>query len=150
MTATYSIGQIANQAGCAVQTVRHYEQIGLIPAPARTSGGQRIYRVEHLSRLAFIRHARELGFPLDAIRELLSLTDQPDRSCETVDKVAREHLEYVRQRISALQGIEAELERMVSECAGGHVADCRIVEVLSDHSHALCLSTGHGEGDAGL
>ena len=150
MARTYSIGHLANRAACAVQTVRHYERIGLMPTPERTPGRQRIYRTEHLQRLAFIRHARELGFPLDAVRELLSLTDEPERSCETVDRVARDHLARVRERISALQGIEAELERMVSQCAGGHVANCRIVEVLSDHSHAHCLSDGHADETAGL
>ena len=147
MTEALPIGRLAREAGCAVQTVRHYEQIGLMPAPERTPGGQRLYREEHLRRLAFIRHARELGFPLEMIRELLSLADEPQRSCEVVDQITRSHLESIRARITALRELETELERMTDACAGGKVSDCRIIEVLSDHSHDQCLYTSHAGGD---
>ncbi len=139
----FSIGRLARETGCKVQTIRWYEEIGLMPKPGRTPGNQRVYVREHADRLAFIRHARELGFPLDDVREMLAMGDQPGESCDAVDSVARRHLNQVRGRIERLKGLEAELERMIEHCQGGKVADCRIIEVLSDHSHAHCLSDEH-------
>lgn len=133
-----SIGQLSRTTGCKVETIRYYERIGLMPAPARSEGNQRRYTQTHEQRLAFIRHARELGFSLDSIRELLSMSDEPHASCETVDGIARQHLEQVRSRIARLRVLEAELQRMVNQCRGGEVEDCRILEVLSDHS--LCAT----------
>ncbi len=146
MTAKHvTIGKLARGAGCKVQTVRWYEAIGLMPEPARTPGNQRIYRQAHADRLAFIRHARELGFPLDDIRELLELADRPEQSCDAVDSVASRNLAAVQSRIERLKGLEAELQRMIAQCRGGKVESCRIIEVLTDHSHAHCLSDEHAE-----
>ena len=139
----FSIGRLARETGCKVQTIRWYEEIGVMPEPRRTPGNQRIYGPEDAARLAFIRHSRELGFPLDDVREMLAMADQPGESCEAVDALARRHLNQVRRRIERLEGLEAELERMIERCRGGKVADCRIIEVLSDHSHAQCLSDEH-------
>jgi DNA-binding transcriptional MerR regulator len=140
----FGIGRLARETGCKVQTIRWYEDVGLMPEPRRTPGNQRIYGPEHAARLAFIRHSRELGFALDDVREMLAMGDQPGESCGTVDALARRHLSQVRGRIQRLKGLEAELERMIEQCRGGKVADCRIIEVLSDHSHARCLSDDHG------
>lgn len=130
-----SIGQLSRATGCNVETIRYYERIGLMPTPARSEGNQRRYTKAHEERLGFVRHAREMGFSLDPIRELLSISDEPHASCETVDRIARQHLEQVRSRIVRLRALESELERMVKQCQGGEVHDCRILEVLSDHSH---------------
>jgi len=138
-----TIGRLARQTGCKAQTIRWYEQIGLLPAPARTPGNQRVYGPAHAARLAFIRHARELGFSLDDVRELLAMADRPDQPCDAVDALARRQLASVRRRLAALRGLEAELERMIDECRGGRVAECRIIEVVSDHSHARCLTGAH-------
>ena len=78
------IGQLAREAGCKVQTVRWYEEVGLLPSPARTEGGHRLYGRPHRERLAFIRHAREFGFGLEAIRKLLDLAARPERPCTTL------------------------------------------------------------------
>lgn len=129
-----SIGALAKQADAKIQTIRYYEQIGMLPPVSRTTGGQRRYTGAHRDRLRFIRHARELGFSLDSIRDLLDLADRPDRDCAEADRIARSHLGTVRERIAALQALEAELSRMVAECAGGRVAECRVIEVLSDHT----------------
>jgi DNA-binding transcriptional MerR regulator len=140
----YGIGELARRAETKVETVRWYEREGLLPAPARTAGGHRAYTRSHLDRLAFIRHARELGFPLDAVRELLRLTDHPEQSCAEADRIARAHLDAVRGRIARLQALEAELTRMVADCSQGRVAECRVIEVLADHSHSNCLhANGH-------
>lgn len=138
-----SIGELGAQTGCKVQTIRYYEQIGLMPEPLRTGGNQRRYGAAHLARLAFIRHSRELGFPLEAIRELLSLSDAPNRSCAAADEIARRQLKSVEGRIKRLQALRAELERMVAQCSGGRIADCRVIEVLADSSHAHCLTDRH-------
>lgn len=139
------IGELARRTGTKVQTVRYYEAIGLLPAPARTAGNQRAYGRAHLERLAFVRHARELGFPLPAIRELLALGDDPDQPCQAVDAIARRQLSAVRSRMARLQALEAELERMLAQCGQGRVADCHVIEVLADHSHARCLDPSHGK-----
>lgn len=143
MARELAIGELARQTGCRVQTIRYYEEIGLMPQPARTAGNQRRYDERHVDRLAFIRHSRELGFPLDAIRELLSLADRPEQPCETADHIARAQLQDVERRIGRLQALKTELERMIEQCAGGKVRDCRVIEVLSDH--AQCLASAHPE-----
>lgn len=140
-TGTLSIGALSRETGCKVQTIRYYEQVGLMPAPARSEGNQRRYDQSHLDRLSFIRHSRELGFPLEAIRELLSLTDRPERSCEAADAIAQAQLVEVERRIARLNSLKAELERMIEQCRGGRIADCRVIEVLADHAH--CLTEDH-------
>lgn len=142
------IGELARRTGTKVQTIRYYEEIGLLPPPARTAGNQRAYGRRHLDRLAFVRHARELGFPLPAIRELLALADDPERPCDAADEIAQRQLAAVRSRIVRLQALEAELDRMLARCEGGRIADCRVIEVLADQSHAHCLDPSHG-GPAG-
>ena len=139
--ATLSIGALSRETGCKVQTIRYYEQIGLMPAPDRTEGNQRRYDQSHLDRLSFIRHSRDLGFPLEAIRELLSLTDSPEKSCDAADGIAKAQLIEVERRIARLESLKAELERMVEQCRGGSIADCRVIEVLADHDH--CLADDH-------
>ncbi len=132
----YGIGEMARLSGCKVQTVRYYEETGLMPVPVRTGGNQRRYDEPALERLKFIRHCRTLGFGLDAIRELLSLSEDPNQSCAAVDSLAGKHLVSVEQRIEQLESLRGELTRMIISCAGGSVSQCRIIEVLADHS--LC------------
>lgn len=139
MVETFTIGDLAGRTGCKVPTIRYYEEIGLLPMPARTGGNQRRYTARHLERLAFVRHARALGFHLDAIRELISLSDDPNHSCSDVDRIARKQREEVDTRIVRLQSLRAELDRMIAECGGGKVAHCRIMEVLADHGQCLAL-----------
>ena len=140
-TKELSIGDLARLAGCTVQIIRHYEKVGLLPEPQRTGGNRRIYSDEQASRLVFIRHSRKLGFSLEDIRQLLSFADQTDQSCEQVDAIARQHLSSVQERLDRLQSMERELKRMIHQCSGGKVAECRIIEVLTDHSK--CLSDNH-------
>lgn len=142
--ATYAIGDLARQTGTKVETIRWYEREGTMPPPARTEGGHRAYTREHLDRLAFIRHARELGFSLDDVRALLRLSDDPDRPCAEADAIARQHLGSVRSRIARLQALETELSRMVQACGRGKVGECRVIQVLADLSHEQCLSQEHG------
>lgn len=131
-----SIGKLAQATGVKVPTIRYYEQIGLLPEAGRSAGNQRLYGRDTQNRLAFIRHARELGFPLDAIRDLLSLSDRPDQPCAAVDDIAKAQLKAVQARIGRLKALEAELHRMIDQCACGTIKDCRVIETLGDH--ALC------------
>lgn len=131
-----SIGEAARRAGIKVPTIRYYEQIGLLPAPARTAAKRRLYTQEDLKRLSFIRHARELGFEVDAIRTLLSMQDHPAQSCVTADALARQNLVAVEKRIARLETLRDELKRMIEECSCGRVAECRVIETLANDSHA--------------
>lgn len=131
-----AIGELARRTGVKVPTIRYYEGAGLMPAPARTEGQQRRYTAAEVSRLNFIRHARELGFAVGAIRELLALSAEPDRPCTEVDGIARRHMAEVERRIAQLVALRAELQRMVEACGHGVVGDCRVIETLADHG--LC------------
>jgi Cu(I)-responsive transcriptional regulator len=135
------IGALAQQTGVKVPTIRYYEGVGLMPAPPRTDSNRRTYGPEAVQRLRFIRHARELGFEVGDIRQLLLLAGDPDRSCAEVDGIARKHLANIESKISRLQSLRTEVQRMVAQCACGEVKDCRVVEVLSQR--AECLHDGH-------
>lgn len=141
-----SIGELARRTGTKVQTIRYYEQIGLMPEPGRTAGGQRRYAQADLDRLSFIRHARQLGFSLDAIRELLDLSDNPDRPCDEANEIAARQLRAVELRIARLEALRRELARMVQACSGGRTADCRVLQVLKDHSECLTDHEAVGSG----
>lgn len=131
----FSIGELARRTEVKVPTIRYYEQIGLLPPPPRTEGQQRRYDKNATTRLAFIKHARELGFDIEAIRALLSLQDNPDQSCGVADRIAKARIAEVEERIASLTALRVELQRMVDECASGRVAECRVIETLADSSH---------------
>lgn len=139
-TFALSIGDLSRRTGCNIQTIRYYEQIGLLAAPPRTEGGQRRFAPGAVQRLGFIRHARDLGFDIAAIRELIALAGEPDRPCEDADRIARAQLDSVKSEIAGLKLLQKELERMLHNCAHGTISDCRVVETLGDH--ALC-NTAH-------
>jgi DNA-binding transcriptional MerR regulator len=126
-----SIGALAKEAGVKVPTIRYYEQIGLLDVPPRTDGQQRRYDSEAVRRLNFIRHSRELGFEIEDIRELLSLSTQPNKPCENADKITARHLASVNLRIKQLTALQGELQRMLDDCHGGCVAECRVIDSLS-------------------
>lgn len=130
------IGKLSAQTGVKVPTIRYYEQVGLLPAPERSTGNQRLYGRKAQERLAFIRHSRDLGFPIEAIRDLLSLSDDPDRPCHAADAIATRQLAAVNARITRLTALKSELERMLEQCACGTIEDCRVIEVLGNHD--LC------------
>lgn len=134
MMRSVPIGEAARQSGVKVPTIRYYEQIGLLPAPVRSEGNRRHYEASDLRRLAFIRHSRELGFDIEAIRTLLTLQDNPSQPCATADTIAQARLADVVQRIRSLTALKAELELMVEGCRHGKVGECRVIEVLADHS----------------
>lgn len=137
MTETsYSIGQLSKLTDCKVPTIRWYEERGLLAEPGRNAGNQRRYNDQHLQQLRFIRHARALGFDLPAIEQLQQLCSCCQSDHLTADAIARQHLTQVQHKISQLQAMEAELQRMVESCNYDEEHQCRVLEVLADHS--LC------------
>lgn len=131
-----SIGRLSAETGVKVPTIRYYEEIGLMAKPPRSGGNQRKYDRAARARLRFIRHARDLGFPLEAVRELLSLSVMPDRPCAAADDIARRQLIQVELRIARLTALRDELQRMIGQCAHGAISECRVIEVLGNHD--LC------------
>ncbi|MCP4563881.1 MAG: helix-turn-helix domain-containing protein [Bosea sp.] len=141
-----TIGALSQRTGVNIETIRYYERINLIPSPPRTESGRRLYGAEDVRRLAFIRHSRDLGFDIPAIRKMLALQEMPEASCEQVSRIATDQLEAVEMRIGRLLGLKSELTRMIHECDNGKVAKCRIIEVLADslgqHGGASSRSSG--------
>lgn len=128
-----SIGELSRRTGVKVPTIRFYESVGLLAEPPRTESGRRLYADADERRLAFIRHARDLGFEMEALRALLHLSDHPDLPCGDADAIARAHLASVESKILQLTALRAELSRMVENCSAGRVASCRVIEALADH-----------------
>lgn len=124
------IGELAKATDTKVETIRYYEQIGLLPPAERTTGNYRAYAVGHLKRLSFIRRSRDLGFSIEQVRALLSLADQEQRPCNSVDELAREHLAEVDAKIADLRRLRTELASIISRCSCGTIAECRIIDAL--------------------
>ncbi|UUP16975.1 MerR family transcriptional regulator [Nitratireductor thuwali] len=136
-----TIGEASRRSGVKVPTIRFYERIGLLPAPARSEGNRRQFDDNDLNRLKFIRHARELGFDMADIRELLAMTEEPQSSCHHADSIAVRHLREIEQRIERLTALRGELQRMVEGCGHGQVCECRVIQILADHDN--CRSDVH-------
>jgi DNA-binding transcriptional MerR regulator len=128
------IGRLAELTGVKIPTIRFYEQNGLVPSPRRSEGGQRRYDESAVHRLHFIRHARDLGFNVEDIRQLLSLSEHPAMPCDTATDIARHHLGQVEGKIARLKRIRSELKRMIEACGGGSAADCRILEIIGQEA----------------
>ena len=136
MSQGVTIGQASKASGIKAPTIRYYEQIQLLPSPPRSVGNWRLYDADDLRRLRFIRHARELGFEIEPIRELLALAGDPSRPCLSADSIARSHLADIDHKIARLTALRTEVARM-TECAQDSAANCRVIEVLGDHSGCL-------------
>ena len=129
--AALTIGRLGRATDCNIETIRYYERIGLLPPAARSAGGYRLYGRDHERRLVFILKARALGFPLDTVRDLLRLADEPERPCAEVDGLVAARLAEVEQKLADLARLKNELDSLAHQCRGGRIADCRIVEALS-------------------
>lgn len=123
-------GKLAKRFGCHLETVRYYEKIGLVPPPARSEGGHRLYKIEDQRRLRFILRGRELGFSIDELRGLISLVDSNNYTCGEILGLTIDHLGNVRQKISDLKRLERTLARISKECSGGAVPDCPVIDAL--------------------
>jgi MerR family mercuric resistance operon transcriptional regulator len=126
-----TIGKIARSAGFAIDTVRYYEREGLLDKPARSASGYRHYRPDVIARLRFIRQAKELGFSLHEIKELLSLRVAPGKSCADVKARAEAKIADVEQRIAQLNRMKRALTKLATACSGrGPTSDCPILEAM--------------------
>src|SRR5467141_4646245 len=125
-----AIGALSERTGCNVETIRFYEREGLLPAPARSPGGYRLYSEDHLKCLTFIRRARALGFSIEEVRKLLKLADERKRPCAEVRVMAGAHLEDVQVKIADLRAMERVLRETVARCADGRRTDCALIEAL--------------------
>ena len=130
----FSIGEMSRRSGVKVPTIRFYEDRGLLPVPERTAGNQRRYSRVALDRLAFIRHARDLGLPLAEIEALISLQGAEGAALDAAHDIARRQLDSVRDRIERLRGLERELTRITLACDGQHERTCEVLHAFSDHS----------------
>lgn len=125
------IGDLARLTATKVNTIRFYEEAGLMPRAMRTHSGRRVYSIPDVERLAFIRHARSLGFSTEKVQSLLALADHPDTDCGTAQQLAAEHLIDVRDKISKLSALEGKLSEIVAEgCESGPASNCRVLEAL--------------------
>lgn len=127
----FAIGALSERSGVNIETIRYYERVGLMPQPARSGGGYRLYQAAQSDRLCFIRRARDLGFSIDEVRRLLDLADQKSRSCRRVHEIAVKHLAEVRAKISDLRQMERVLATMVKACAQGTMPACPLLKTLA-------------------
>lgn len=140
------IGELAKQTGCPIETVRYYEQAGLLPKPARGSGNYRDYDNRDVERLSFIRHCRSLDMTLDEIRALLRFRDAPEKNCTAVNVLLDDHIGHVANRIADLERLEKELKKLRRLCHEAQAArDCGILKGLSKEASGSrrSNSTGH-------
>ena len=110
------IGEVSRKTGLSIHTIRFYEAEGLLPEPARTDSGYRLFPPQAVGRLEFIRKAQQLGFSLDEIRELLVLRDHDTGACSHVKSLVEEKLASVRAKVRELKAVEADLKRVLTEC----------------------------------
>ena len=125
------IGSAAKASGLSVKMIRHYEAIGLLPKVARTFANYRVYTKNDVHTLRFIRRARNLGFSMDDIRELVGLWLSRTRSSAAVKKIARVHIDALKAKIAELQGMVKTLEHLVHHCHGDHRPECPILDDLA-------------------
>ena len=125
-----TIGKLSELTGVNIETIRYYERIKVLPAPPRTDSGRRVYQSSDVRTLAFLRRARELGFPLDDIRTLLLLGGPEKASCREVRRIAAHHLDDIRARIGDLRKLERLLAKTVAQCTGSTAPDCPVLDIL--------------------
>ncbi|UYN95866.1 MAG: helix-turn-helix domain-containing protein [Enhydrobacter sp.] len=125
------IGTLSKQSGVHIETIRYYERAGVLPKARRAANGRRVFDQQDVRRLAFIRHARELGFELASVRALLALQEKPELSCKSASDLASAQLSAVEGRINRLTVLREELKRMIRACKNKRVFDCRVIDALT-------------------
>jgi MerR family mercuric resistance operon transcriptional regulator len=128
-----TISQVARLAGVGVETVRFYEREGLLPQPTRPETGYRQYSLDTVSRIQFIKRAKELGFSLKEIAELLALCEAEDATCADVKQRALSKIVDVERKVEDLTHMKGALMKVVDLCTGsGPLSDCPILDALDD------------------
>lgn len=126
----YAIGAMSRKTSVNIETIRYYERIGMMPNPDRTEGGNRLYNLDQLKRLFFIKRCRDLGFSIEEIRALLQMVDRADFTCAEVHTMTVDHLATVKKKVADLRRLEKALQAMAAECGKGDVPDCPIIDTL--------------------
>ena len=132
-----TIGALSAEAGVAIETIRYYERIGLMPKPPRSAGGHRLYSNEHRTRLVFIRHCRELGFSLKDVRDLLGLAGRQHVACR-VKTITVNHIAQIRSKVKDLERLERVLRSMATQCRGDESTVCAVLDALADQNKDIC------------
>lgn len=133
----YKIGELSKLAGCSIETLRYYEKEGLLPAPPRGANGYRYYPADSRARVRFILHAKQLGFTLGDIRELLSIQVAKDTStCGDVKAIAQQKLQTIQEKISELETMYRALEKVAQACDGSENSahHCTILQALESEA----------------
>jgi len=132
VSSPFNIGQAAARSGVSAKMVRHYESLGLLPKVARTDAGYRLYGDTEVHTLRFIRRARDLGFSMVEIAELLKLWQNRRRASADVKRIALAHVADLHRRISEMEAMKRTLERLAGCCHGDQRPDCPILEELAE------------------
>lgn len=132
MTSPFTIGEAAARSGVSAKMLRHYESLGLLPKVARTEAGYRLYSDSDVHTLRFIRRARDLGFSIAEISELLKLWQNRRRSSSDVKRIAQTHIADLERRLAEMQAMKQALEQLVGCCHGDARPDCPILDGLAD------------------
>jgi MerR family mercuric resistance operon transcriptional regulator len=132
-------GELAARTDCNIETIRYYEQVGLLPPPPRSQGGHRLYGRDLVKRLTFVRRSRDLGFTIEQIRGLLLLVDGRKYTCAEIEELATRHVGEILRRIADLKKLKSVLKMMASKCSRGKVPECPIIDALFDPRTRLPL-----------
>jgi Cu(I)-responsive transcriptional regulator len=127
-----NIGEAARASGVSAKMIRYYEEIGLVPRAARSGSGYREFDDEHIHTLRFIRRARELGFPVADIMQLMELWRDRDRASGDVKRLALGHIESLKAKMQELQAMVDVLQALAESCEGDHRPSCPILENLAE------------------
>ena len=125
-----SRGELARRTGVNSETIRYFENAGILPPPPRTEGGHRVYDETHLRTLGFVRRARSLGFTPEEVRTILDLGGPGRASCAEVREIAEHHLEQVQAKIVDLVEIERVLAATIAHCSGQADPDCAVINMI--------------------
>jgi Cu(I)-responsive transcriptional regulator len=129
-----NIGEVSAASGVSAKMIRYYEQIGLLRAAARSPAGYRLYSATDVHDLSFIRRARDLGFTVEQIGELLELWRDRNRASADVRRIASQHLERLERKMAEIREMTDALKFLVNHCRGNHRPDCPIIEELARKS----------------
>lgn len=130
-----NIGEVAAATGLPAKTIRYYESVGLIDAPARSEGNYRLYDGRQVETLRFVQHARQLGFSVKEVAALVALWRDKRRASADVRRLALQHLGEIDARIAELKRMRQTLQGLVERCHGDHRPDCPILDELAEENH---------------
>ena len=129
-------GELSRRTGVNIETIRYFENIGVLATPDRTEGGHRIYDEEHVRTLGFVRRARNLGFTPQEVRAILALGGPGKAGCDEVRKIAEHHLDQVRAKLADLVELERLLTGTVELCSGKAAPDCAVMDLIEESTAA--------------